>query len=126
MTATNKRSELRRIARRCMLERGLLPDFSSDALAETAALTDAPRDDGAAIRDLRTLLWCSIDNDDSRDLDQLTVAEPVADGVVKILVAIADVDAVVGGRRSTTCPRTRPPSTRPPNLSDAPEALSAT
>ncbi len=47
------------------------------------------------IRDLRSLLWASIDNDDSRDLDQLTVAEAMPAGQVKILVAIADVDAVV-------------------------------
>ncbi len=47
------------------------------------------------MRDLRNLAWCSIDNDDSRDLDQLTVAEALPDGSVKILVAIADVEAVV-------------------------------
>ena len=41
------------------------------------------------------MIWCSIDNDDSRDLDQLTVAEAMPEGAVKILVAIADVDAVV-------------------------------
>ncbi len=94
-SSKNKRSELKRLARRCMLERGLLPDFSPDALAETAALRDAPRDDGRTIRDLRALLWCSIDNDDSRDLDQLTVAEPAPPGGTRIFVAIADVDAAV-------------------------------
>src|SRR6185436_6873723 len=49
----------------------------------------------SAIRDLRTLLWCSIDNDSSRDLDQLTVAERLPAGAVKVLVAVADVDALV-------------------------------
>jgi exoribonuclease-2 len=44
---------------------------------------------------LRDRLWVSIDNDDSRDLDQLTVAEPLAAGRVRILVAVADVDALV-------------------------------
>jgi len=47
------------------------------------------------IRDLRDFLWASIDNDDSRDLDQLTVAESISGDEVKILVAIADVDAVI-------------------------------
>jgi len=47
------------------------------------------------VRDLRSLLWCSIDNDDSRDLDQLTFAEPLGDGRNRICVAVADVDAVV-------------------------------
>ena len=48
-----------------------------------------------SVRDLRGLLWCSIDNDSSRDLDQLSVAERLASGTVKVLVAVADVDAVV-------------------------------
>jgi exoribonuclease-2 len=47
------------------------------------------------VRDLRGLPWCSIDNDDSRDLDQLTVAQPAAAGATRILVAVADVDAAV-------------------------------
>ncbi len=78
-----------------MLERGLLPDFSPAAMAETAKVTAAPATGGGSIRDLRSLLWASIDNDDSRDLDQLSVAQPMANGGVKILVAVADVDAVV-------------------------------
>lgn len=48
--------------------------------------------------DLRNLLWCSIDNDDSRDLDQLTVAEELSRGETKVFVAIADVDALVAAR----------------------------
>jgi exoribonuclease-2 len=78
-----------------MRERGLEPDFPAAALAEAAALTGAPKDTEEPTRDLRTLLWCSIDNDDSRDLDQLSVAEALPDGSVKVLVAIADVDAAV-------------------------------
>jgi VacB/RNase II family 3'-5' exoribonuclease len=78
-----------------MIQRGLLPDFSPAARAEADALTQAAVEPDPSIRDLRGLLWCSIDNDDSRDLDQLSVAEPRAGGQVKILVAVADVDALV-------------------------------
>jgi VacB/RNase II family 3'-5' exoribonuclease len=77
-----------------MLERGLLPDFSAAVIAETDAI-GKPAEAAPSIRDLRSLLWVSIDNDDSRDLDQLSVAVPMAGGGVKILVAIADVDAIV-------------------------------
>jgi exoribonuclease-2 len=88
------RTRLREIARRVMAERGLLPDFPPEVLVETRSL--APRAcSGQGIRDLRGMLWCSIDNDDSRDLDQLTVAEPLPGGGVKVLVAVADVDALV-------------------------------
>ena len=78
-----------------MLDRGLLPEFSDAVLAETDAIRGAARDSDADIRDLRKQLWASIDNDDSRDLDQLSVAVPGANGAVKILVAVADVDALV-------------------------------
>ena len=89
------KDELRRIAHQAMLLRGLLPDFSPAVIAETSQIAQAAAASGDAIRDLRGLLWASIDNDDSRDLDQLSVAEPAAAGAVKILVAIADVDAMV-------------------------------
>lgn len=78
-----------------MTERGLLSDFSRAVLAELDRIPASPaRTDGAA-KDLRDLPWASIDNDDSRDLDQLTVAQTLPDGVVKILVAVADVDGLV-------------------------------
>ncbi len=89
-----RRDALDSIARRAMLERGLLPDFSPAVLAEVARIAAAPRADGT-VRDLRQLLWCSIDNDDSRDLDQLSVAVPAPGGGTSILVAVADVDATV-------------------------------
>jgi ribonuclease R len=93
--AQDHRSILQNIAHRVMLERGLLPDFSSEALAELERLQVPADSDDKTIRDMRTLLWASIDNDDSRDLDQLTVAEAMPAGKVKILVAIADVDSSV-------------------------------
>ncbi|GAK56200.1 exoribonuclease II [Candidatus Vecturithrix granuli] len=89
------RARLQRIARLAMLERGLLPDFSPQALAELNEIREPAAQTDAAMRDLRHLIWCSIDNDDSRDLDQLTVAEALPAGNVKILVAIADVAALV-------------------------------
>ena len=76
-----------------MLERGLIPDFSPAEVAELAEI-HLPATDGR-VRDLRGLLWASIDNDDSRDLDQLTVAEALPGGAVRALVAVADVDALV-------------------------------
>lgn len=87
--------DLKRIARRAMLDRGLLPDFAPEALDQANSITKPATLTGPAVRDLRNLLWASIDNDDSQDLDQLSVAIPLADGMVKILVAIADVDALV-------------------------------
>jgi ribonuclease R len=89
------RSLLMSIAHRVMLERGLQPDFSSAVLAELERLQRPAQPDGGSFRDLRSLLWCSIDNDDSLDLDQLSVAEALPGGRVKILVAVADVDALV-------------------------------
>ena len=94
-SAIATRGTLRVIARRAMVQRGLLPDFSSAVVAETDAIARAAVEVDPSIRDLRDLLWCSIDNDDSRDLDQLSVAEPAAGGAVRIRVAVADVDALV-------------------------------
>ena len=98
MTATREtqRALLLRVARKAMLERGLQPDFPPDALAEAQAMAASPAiPDDAAVRDLRKLPWCSIDNDDSRDLDQLTVAAARSDGAGGILVAVADVSGAV-------------------------------
>ena len=76
-----------------MLDQGLLPDFSAEAQAQVDSLTRAAVDPGA--RDLRGAEWVSIDNDDSRDLDQLSVAEPLTGSGTRLRVAIADVDALV-------------------------------
>jgi exoribonuclease-2 len=89
------RELLRKIARRAMVARGFTPDFTSQALAELNEIHEASIEIGESIHDLRNLFWCSIDNDDSRDLDQITVAEALPDGSTKLLVAIADVDSVV-------------------------------
>jgi VacB/RNase II family 3'-5' exoribonuclease len=88
-------SLLMTVARRAMIDNGLQPDFGDAAQQQLSSISQAATDAGAEIRDLRHLLWCSIDNDSSRDLDQLSVADAQNGGAVKILVAIADVDAVV-------------------------------
>ena len=98
MTISNDdhdRAILQDIAKRAMLDRGLLPYFSAEALAELDNIqAPAPIGDSKA-RDLRDLSWSSIDNDDSLDLDQLTVAEVMPDDKLKIRVAVADVDSLV-------------------------------
>ncbi len=78
-----------------MTERGLEPEFSSKVDQQLASIAGPGREAGPDIQDLTALLWCSIDNDDSLDLDQLTVCEALPQGAVRLWVAIADVDALV-------------------------------
>ena len=92
---SHQRSDLVRIAIHAMAERGLLPEFSPGVERQLATLSGPSVDPDPAIHDLTGLLWCSIDNDDSMDLDQLTVSEVLPNGAVRLWVAIADVDALV-------------------------------
>jgi ribonuclease R len=100
-TDQQHRAILESIAQRAMLERGLLPDFSAAVLAELdriqapAGVNGESVEDPLGIRDLTDLPWASIDNDDSLDLDQLTIAEALPGDKVKIRVAVSDVDALV-------------------------------
>jgi len=87
--------ELRRLASDAMRAQGLLPNFSTAALAEANAATAAVGGSGADLQDLRSLLWSSVDNDESLDLDQIEVAEALPAGQFKLMVGIADVDSVV-------------------------------
>jgi VacB/RNase II family 3'-5' exoribonuclease len=89
------RSILQHIAHRAMLERGLLPDFSAEVRAELKHILESAAPADGKVRGRSDPLWCSIDNDDSRDLDQLTAAEAMTGDDVKILVAVADVDSRV-------------------------------
>lgn len=89
------RADLARIAAKAMVDRGLTAEFSSSALDQLAAFDKPSQETATDIRDLRSLLWCSIDNEESRDLDQLSVCDVLPNGAVKILVAIADVDTLV-------------------------------
>jgi VacB/RNase II family 3'-5' exoribonuclease len=86
---------LAQIASRVMQERGFLTDFSEAALDQLNNIHEVNWELKSYGKDLRHLLWASIDNDDSLDLDQLTVAEALPDKTVKILVAIADVDTLI-------------------------------
>jgi VacB/RNase II family 3'-5' exoribonuclease len=92
---TTHRLRLQRIAERAMAQRGFLAQFSSEVLGELAIIERDPPDPSPQVRDLRSMLWASIDNDDSRDLDQLSVAQPLDGGSTRVLVAIADVDLLV-------------------------------
>ena len=89
------REILQGLARQAMLDRGFLPDFSKDALAELETIQNSAPINVEPTRDLRGLLWSSIDNDDSLDLDQLTTAQVLSGDKVKVLVAMADVDSLV-------------------------------
>ncbi len=93
--ANPSRALLQNLAARAMLARGLVPEFDPAAMKELDAIRAPAVGAEASTRDLRSRLWCSIDNDDSLDLDQLSVAEALPKGATKILVAIADVATVV-------------------------------
>ena len=80
-------------ARAAAAQEGFEPDFGADVEREAARLTAQPFPPGA--RDLRQLPWSSIDNAESRDLDQVEYAEPAANGGIRLLIGIADVDAYV-------------------------------
>ena len=113
LSGHSDRARLRAIAIAAMRERGLEPEFGPEALSEVRALTGPPAGDGGPPRDLRSLLWCSIDNDDSRDLDQLSVAEAAAETAREVLVAIADVTRPCRGSAvDRHAGATRPRSTR--------------
>jgi exoribonuclease-2 len=94
-THPHHRSDLQRLARRSLAERGLWSDFDPAGLRQLANLRGPASELSDGVRDLRDLPWCSIDNDDSMDLDQLTAAVGVGEGETRVLVAIADVDALV-------------------------------
>ena len=89
--------DLQAIAKQVMLEHGFEPDFSPAVEQQLATLKAHPPQvapAGDAV-DMRNLLWSSIDNDTSRDLDQIEVAERLPNGNIKVLVGIADVDSFV-------------------------------
>jgi VacB/RNase II family 3'-5' exoribonuclease len=82
-------------ARLALLKYGFEPDFPPDAQRQLAALPAGPPPGLGPAKDLRNLLWSSIDDDQSRDLDQIEVAEAAGNGATRVRVAIADVDVLV-------------------------------
>ncbi|MGA7521171.1 MAG: RNB domain-containing ribonuclease [Acidobacteriaceae bacterium] len=87
--------DLAAAARRSMIEHGFEPDYPPPVAGQLQQLREHPPQPAAAARDLRSLLWSSIDNDTSRDLDQIEIVESTRDGGARVLIGIADVDASV-------------------------------
>lgn len=87
-------TDLAQLANQIMQEKGLQPNFSKEELQQLSQITH-PALLSSIYMDLRSLAWCSIDNDDSLDLDQLTYAEIGDDNKITLWIAIADVDALV-------------------------------
>jgi VacB/RNase II family 3'-5' exoribonuclease len=89
--------DLKDVAVRVMRENGFQPEFPPAVLNEIADIARHPpaADPAGGVKDLRDRLWSSVDNDDSRDLDQIEFAEALGDGRTKVMIAIADVDHLV-------------------------------
>jgi len=87
--------DLEATAKQVMQQRGFDPDFAPEVADQLARLRQNPPQVAVTsdIKDLRNLLWSSIDNDTSRDLDQIEFAQRVSNGDVKVMIGIADVDA---------------------------------
>jgi VacB/RNase II family 3'-5' exoribonuclease len=89
---------LQAIARQVMQAQGFQPDFPPETQKQLADIKAHPPQltPSDKVRDLRNLLWSSIDNDTSKDLDQIEVAERLPNGDIKVMIGIADVDSFVG------------------------------
>src|ERR1700694_4199432 len=96
MTSPRPTQTLRNAAVAAMVKNGFEPDFSPEVMREVRSLDD-PSDDPlpAGVRDLRALPWSSIDNRESRDLDQIEAAERLSDGAIRLFIGVADVDSLV-------------------------------
>lgn len=91
-----KEVDLNDLAVQAMIEKGFAPNFPQAVLNQLTDITEPAKPTSKfSYKDLRDKLWVSIDNDDSRDLDQLTYSEKTENGGVKIYIAVADVDALV-------------------------------
>jgi VacB/RNase II family 3'-5' exoribonuclease len=97
VTAGTPHIDLQAVAKDVMRQHGFEPDFPPEVQQQLADLRAHPPAivSGGDVHDLRNRLWSSIDNDTSRDLDQIEVAEQLPNGDGKVLIGIADVDAFV-------------------------------
>ena len=97
MQSSPSHVDLQQAAKQIMLQHGFEPDFPDTANQQLSQIQRQPPIVSPAgnIRDLRNLLWSSIDNDTSRDLDQIEVAEQLSSGQTRVMIGIADVDAFV-------------------------------
>jgi exoribonuclease-2 len=91
----NGKFDLKARAHRAMLEAGFHPDFPPEVAREAASKKQGGTNPGLPVKDMRSVLWSSIDNDTSRDLDQVEFVEMLPDGKTRLLVGIADVDLLV-------------------------------
>src|ERR1700757_1080469 len=87
--------DLQDTAREIMQQHGFQPEFPAEVQAQLLSLGKQPTSAPPDVRDMRSLLWSSIDNDTSRDLDQIEVAERGSNGEVKVMIGIAEIDALV-------------------------------
>lgn len=92
---SNHRANLSTIAAWAMYSRGLEPEFPNSVIKQLSHMSSPARETSDSVRDMTDLPWCSIDNDDSRDLDQITAIEPAKAGAVRLYVAVSDVDSLV-------------------------------
>jgi exoribonuclease-2 len=88
-------SQFATAAEQAMIQNGFEPEFSPDVLSQLKQIESAPQQSASDARDMRDVLWSSIDNDSSRDLDQIEWAEQLPNGDIRVLVGIADVDSLV-------------------------------
>lgn len=93
--SSNPPFDLQAAARQSMTAHGFEPDYPASVMQELEDLRVHPPQTPASVEDLRHLLWSSIDNDTSRDLDQVEYADTLSDGGTRVLIGIADVDAYV-------------------------------
>jgi exoribonuclease-2 len=92
---TPRKYDLKAIAKSVMTAHGMLPNFPPDVLLQVSRTGELPKAQAGEVVDLTQLPWCSIDNDDSRDLDQISASEDLGGGKIRLWVAVADVDALV-------------------------------